>query len=445
MGLQRLLLCVIISAVAEEVLLGDKRVLIVLVGALAAALNALQCSFQLLGLVGAGARALRRALLCQLAEVFHAGNELVQIIQYHLRQHIMGDIVLAAHGCAVALIRAAGVEDFATPGGLDHGSSTIATLEKTRKGADILLKIRRTGVSVQQSLHPLPLALFDDGLVGAGYYRPLGALLPLGFPVHLKAVVPSLLHVADVHLILQDTVDGSVCPVGGGFQPVVVAVFFAGEPFVLTGAGDALLVQLLGNTDLTHSIFKQGEDAPHHLRRRRVDDQTVMILRVLTVPVAGECSDELAPLLLGVEGAFDLLGDVACILGVKQILQRHHHVVGAAVAVDIVRDSDEPHTVLRQPTLQIAACFDVITAETGQVLYQHTADAPTFHVPQHPLKGGALEIRAGIAVVGIAFRHYQLRMIFDIRLQQLPLVADGITLHPVSVLPGQATVQRSRQ
>lgn len=77
--------------------------------------------------------------------------------------------------------------------------------------------------------------------------------------------------------------------------------------------------------------------------------------------------------------------------------------------------------------------------------YQHTADAPTFHVPQHPLKGGALEIRAGIAVVGIAFRHYQLRMIFDIRLQQLPLVADGITLHPVSVLPGQATVQRSRQ
>lgn len=41
LDLQRLLLCVIISAVAEEVLLGDKRVLIVLVGALAAALNTL--------------------------------------------------------------------------------------------------------------------------------------------------------------------------------------------------------------------------------------------------------------------------------------------------------------------------------------------------------------------------------------------------------------------
>ena len=281
--------------------------------------------------------------------------------------------------------------------------------------------------------------------MGAGYYRPLGALLPLGFPVHLKAVVPSLLHIPDVYLILQDTVDGSVCPVGGGFQPVVVAVFFAGEPFVLTGAGNAFFVQLLGNTDLPHSVFEQGKDAPHHLRRRRVDDQTIMILRVLTVPVAGEGPDELAPLLLGVEGAFDLLGDVACILGVKQILQRHHHVVGAAVAVDIVRDSDEPHTVLRQPTLQIAACFDVITAETGQVLYQHTADAPVPYVPQHPLKGGALEIRAGIAVVGIAFRHYQLRMIFDIRFQQLSLVADGITFHPVSVLPGQAAVQRSGQ
>ena len=183
--------------------------------------------------------------------------------------------------------------------------------------------------------------------------------------MHLESVIPSLLHVADVHLILQDTVDGGICPVGGGLQPVVVAVFFAGEPLVLTGAGDALLVQLLGNTDLTHSIFKQGEDAPYHLRRRRVDNQTVMVLRILTVAVAGEGPDKLSSLLLGVEGAFDLLGNVTGILGVEQVLQRHHHVVGAAGTVDIVCNGNKSHTVLRQPTLQIAACFDVITAETG--------------------------------------------------------------------------------
>ncbi len=70
------------------------------------------------------------------------------------------------------------------------------------------------------------------------------------------------------------------------------------------------------------SFFKQGEDAPHHLRRRRIDNKTVMILQVLTVPVAGKGPDKLSSLLLGVEGAFDLLGDVACILGVEQILQR---------------------------------------------------------------------------------------------------------------------------
>ena len=113
------------------------------------------------------------------------------------------------------------------------------------------------------------------------------------------------------------------------------------------------------------SFCKKGKDAPHHLRRRRIDDQAVMILRVLTVPVAGKGPDKLAPLLLGVEGAFDLLGDVACILGVKQILQRHHHVVGAADTVDVVCDGDKPHTVLRQPTLQIASCFDVVTPKAG--------------------------------------------------------------------------------
>ena len=106
-----------------------------------------------------------------------------------------------------------------------------------------------------------------------------------------------------------------------------------------------------------------------------------MVLRILTVAVAGECPDKLSSLLLGVEGTFDLLGNVTGILGVEQVLQRHHHVVGAAGTVDIVRDGDKPHAVLRQPTLQIAACFDVITAETGQVLYQHTADAPVPYVP----------------------------------------------------------------
>ena len=226
---------------------------------------------------------------------------------------------------------------------------------------------------------------------------------------------------------------------------MVVAVFFAGEPLVLAGAGDTLLVQLPGDAELARSVFKQGEDAPHHLRLRRVDDQAIVVLRVFAVAVAGEGSDELAPLLLGAEGAFDLLGDVPSVLGVEQVFQRHHHVVGAAGAVDVVRNGDEAHAVLRQPALQIAARFDVVAAKAGQILYQHAADAPAFHVPQHPLKGGALKIRTGIAVIGVAFHRGQIRVVFDILLQQLPLVADGIALHPVAVLTGQAAVQRGGQ
>ena len=69
MGLQRLFLCVIVGAVAEVIPFGDQRILIVLISTLAAALDALQGSFQLLRLIGAGARTLCRALLCQLAEM----------------------------------------------------------------------------------------------------------------------------------------------------------------------------------------------------------------------------------------------------------------------------------------------------------------------------------------------------------------------------------------
>ena len=62
LGLQRLFLRIIVGAVAEELLLGDKRVLIVLVGALAAALDTLQRGLQLLRLVSAGMRTFRRSL-----------------------------------------------------------------------------------------------------------------------------------------------------------------------------------------------------------------------------------------------------------------------------------------------------------------------------------------------------------------------------------------------
>ena len=260
--------------------------------------------------------------------------------------------------------------------------------------------------------------------------------------MHLQAVIPALLHVADIHFVLQNAVDSGVCPIGGGLQPVVVAVLLSGKPLILAGAGDALLVQLLGDADLAHPVFKQGEDAPHHLRRRRVDDQAIVVLRVFAVAVAGECSDELAPLLLGPKRALDLLGDVPCVLRVEQVLQRHHHVVRAAGAINVVCDGDEAHAVLRQPALQVAACLDVIAAKARQILYQYAADAPTFHIPQHPLKGRTLEIRAGVAVVGVAFHRGQVRVIFNVLLQQLPLVADGVALHPVSVLPGQAAVKR---
>ena len=40
---------------------------------------------------------------------------------------------------------------------------------------------------------------------------------------------------------------------------MVVAVFFTGEPLVLAGAGDALLVQLPGDAELARSVFKQGK------------------------------------------------------------------------------------------------------------------------------------------------------------------------------------------
>lgn len=81
-----------------------------------------------------------------------------------------------------------------------------------------------------------------------------------------------------------------------------VAVFLPVQALVLTGAGDTLLIEQLGDRYFSHAVLKEGEDARHHGGGSGVHHQPVVVIRVLAVTVRGEGADELPLPLFGAEG-----------------------------------------------------------------------------------------------------------------------------------------------
>ena len=320
LDMKGLFLSLIVLSVTEVVLPVQQAILVVLVGALFAFPNPLQTDLQpaLLRLkIPPGALS---PLVGQLLPVLDRGNDAIEIRQHDFLQHLVGDAVLAAHSGTIALVGATAVIDSSGTPGLDHGPPTVAAAEEAGEGALVLLKIQLAGPLAQQFLHPLPLGAVNDGLVGVGNHRPVCPRLLLCFAVHGGTQGAPLFHIPRIHPVLQDAVNRGVGPVGGLSQPPAVVVALTGEPLVLTGAGNLLCIEQLGNSDFPIPPLKEIEDSLYHLGRRRVNQQMVMVVRVLPIPVAGEGPHKLAPLLLGVDGGAHLVRDVPGILGIEEVL-----------------------------------------------------------------------------------------------------------------------------
>ena len=260
--------------------------------------------------------------------------------------------------------------------------------------------------------------------------------------MHGGAVVPALLHIPRVHLVLQNAVDGGVSPVGGliDLPPVVVAL--AQNALVLTGAGNSLGVELLGDLNFPPPLFKEIKNPPHHLGSGGINDQMAVVSWVLLVAVAGEGPHKLAPLLFGVDGGAHLVRNVPGVLGVEDVFHGQEHVIAPLLAVHMVVDRDEPHALGGEDPLQVAAHLDVVPSKPGQVLHQNTVDPSCLDVRLHTPEGGAVKVGPSVSVVLIEPDQIQLWMCRQVLLQQLSLVGNAVALRPVAVLPGETQIAR---
>lgn len=123
------------------------------------------------------------------------------------------------------------------------------------------------------------------------------------------------------------------------------------------------------------------------------------------------------------------MGDV-----LEDVLERQEHIIGAVRAVHRVVDGDKAHAKGGEHALQIVAHVDVVAAEAGEIFDDHAADLARAKVGEHTIEGGAVEVRAGEAVVGVMPGDVQLRVRIAVVLDHALLAENAVALRAVAVL-----------
>ena len=318
-----------------------------------------------------------------------------------------------------------------------HLAAAVRAVDQAREHVGLAGGVRAAD-GLADLLHGVEGALIYDGLVGVLDDLPLvrGA-------VDLGALV-GLLVGPVVHGVAQILRPGEHLRHRPG-GPVVGAIQVRGVELQAVGVhvvGGALylpLPELVGDDGGAVALEGQGEDLPHHGGGFLVDQQVVLLLRVLFVPVEH---------LVGKGDVRPAPGQVGLLLlaaGVPQIPLVHDVEEGGELAalpiraVHAVGDGDEPDPVLGKEHLRVEAGLQIVPAHPAHVLHQHRRHLPIFDVRHQPLPIRALEVAAGVAVVGVvgAVRETMLR---GIVLQHALLHHDGIAVPQLLVVPGQALV-----
>ena len=76
----------------------------------------------------------------------------------------------------------------------------------------------------------------------------------------------------------------------------------------------------------------------------------------------------------------------------------------AVKAIVVVVDGDKPNIIFGESQLDISSGLNIISAETGQILYYNDTDLAVPHVRHHTFKAGTIEIRTAKTIVNIEFR-----------------------------------------
>ena len=288
--------------------------------------------------------------------------------------------------------------------GLLHHPAAQTADHLARQGMDLAAGAA-AGPTMQHLLDPLEIGGVNDGFMGVGDHDPVPAGQPDG-PAGLVAhpPVPPLLQVPGVGTGGQKPVDGGLGPaLPGSFATIIRYGSFLQA--VAPRRQDALGIEQAGDAGGAVPGQIQPEDPPHHPGGFRVDDQTVVVGRVLGIPVQRKGADVLPRLPLVGEYRADVGGQVFQIPLVDEAVDLPAFLAGGVGGVHMVHHRNEPDAPQRKQPVQVFFHQLHIPGEAGLGLDQDHIEFPRPGGRQQPVESGAAAVNAGVVLVGIDARH----------------------------------------
>ena len=215
-------------------------------------------------------------------------------------------------------------------------------------------------------------------------------------------------------------------------------------PAVLVGHGgqDAQPVQFLCDVLCAGSVNAAAVNVLHHTGGVLVNDEVILILRVLSVAV-DRAGPHIVPVLpLGQQCAPGFHRNIPAIGIVQQIFQADMQIIAVLLVggVDAIIDGNETDPVGGKHLPEIAASLDVLPAQAGQVLDDHAVDLAGNNVIHHLLERRAVEQNAAVTVVHPLRYQLNVRVRRHKVLDQLLLIGNAVTLHAAVSGVGEAQV-----
>ena len=202
---------------------------------------------------------------------------------------------------------------------------------------------------------------------------------------------------------------------------------------------DAVLFKLRGNLLRSDPFQRHAVNPPHDPRRFLVHDPAFGVLRVFDVPVR-RLPHGFTGIALDLVADAPLLADVARIPFVEKIADGSQ-LVFTFVAVDVVRNSDQPNVVIRKELLGQSADLDVVTPQAAEIFYKHCRRFSLLQLLNHIGKAGTIHRNAGDAVVK---KMNQVRVAFflcDLD-EQFFLIPYAVALSVHVIVTGKPLIQK---
>lgn len=258
----------------------------------------------------------------------------------------------------------------------------------------------------------------------------------------MRRSLTALYQRAGIGFILQNTDNGGSGPFA--VLPVRVAALGVRKsvvPLIRQRREDAQAVEFFRNMKGAESVQTLSENIPHHIGGIGIDLQALVLFSGLEVSIYRERTDKIAAAPFGFQGASCLYRYVAAVCLVHNVLDRDRQIVRRVIhGIYIVIDRDKADAISRENPAHVAACLDILTAKTGEILHDYAVCFALLDHVHHFLKRRTVEQDAAVSVVDFLGNDLDLRVLLHEVIDQASLVGYAVAFHGLVVRIGQAYV-----